>query len=125
MNDDLYYYSLFESFTDMVSDPDTFSRDAFVELLGRLAEYFNVTKGVTEYYMSAQDEKTGNGEILIDYDTGEGDKLVIRRRIARLPDCLASCVFRLEFFCCLASTELGCSAKRRPWAPRYSRSSSS
>lgn len=93
MNDDLYYYSLFESFSDMVSDPDTFSRDAFIELLGRLAEYFNVTKGVTEYYMSAQDEKAGNGEILIDYDTGKGDKLVIRRRIAAPSGVVMCCSF--------------------------------
>ena len=78
---ELYYYSLLEDMTDMMNDPDNFDRDAFIRILTRFAELFNVAKGVTEFYMSLTDEQNGYGEKLIDYDNGHGDKVIVRRRI--------------------------------------------
>ena len=78
---ELYYYSLLEDMTDMMNDPDNFDRDAFIRVLTRFAELFNVAKGVTEFYMSLTDEQSGYGEVMIDYDNGHGDKEIVKRRI--------------------------------------------
>ena len=90
---ELYYYSLLEDMIDMMNDPDSFDRDAFIRVLTRFAEMFNVAKGVTEFYMSLSDEENGYGEKLIDYDNGHGDKMILRRRIVAKSGVVMLCTF--------------------------------
>lgn len=75
------YTVLFEKMINSMTDPDNFDRDEFVGILNEICELFHVAKGVTEFYKSLSDEKDGRGEILIDYDNGRGEKVIISRRI--------------------------------------------
>lgn len=75
------YTVLFEKMINSMTDPENFDRDEFVGILNEICELFHVAKGVTEFYKSLSDEKDGRGEILIDYDNGRGEKVIISRRI--------------------------------------------
>ena len=75
------YNILFERMIDAMTKPTYFDRDEFVAVLKDLCELFNLSKGVTEFYRSLSAEKEGDGEIMIDYDNGKGDKVAIYRRI--------------------------------------------
>lgn len=75
------YTVLFEKMINSMTDPENFDRDEFVGILNEICELFHVAKGVTEFYKSLSDEKDGRGEILIDYDKGRGEKVIISRRI--------------------------------------------
>ena len=72
---------LFENMIDSMTNPDSFDRKEFVGILAKMCELFRVAKGVTEFYKSISDERDGKGEVLIDYDNGRGEKVVLSRRI--------------------------------------------
>lgn len=75
------YNILFERMIDSMTDPEHFNREEFIGILTEICELFHVAKGVTEFYKSFSDEKDGKGEILIDYDNGKGEKVIISKRI--------------------------------------------
>ena len=75
------YNSLFERMIDAMTAFGSFDRDEFVGILKEICEFFGLSKGVTEFYTSLSAEKEGNGEVLVDYDNGRGEKVVIFRRI--------------------------------------------
>jgi diguanylate cyclase (GGDEF)-like protein len=64
-----------------MTQPTEFDREEFVGILGDICKLFHLSKGVTEFYRSLSAEKNGDGEILIDYDNGHGDKVVMFRRL--------------------------------------------
>ncbi len=80
-NKEQKYNLLFEQMIDCMTNPNGFDREDFVEILKEICELFNLSKGVTEFYKSLSAEKDGQGEIMVDYDNGKGDKVVIYRRI--------------------------------------------
>ena len=76
------YYILLEKMLEHMTAPDYFDRKGFVEVLKEISIMFRLSKGVTEFYESLEMENAGNGEVLIDYDTGaENNKVVIHKRI--------------------------------------------
>lgn len=75
------YYDLFERLIDSMTRPSEFDREEFVSILADICELFHLSKGVTEFYRSLSAEKEGDGEVLIDYDNGHGDKVVMFRRV--------------------------------------------
>lgn len=75
------YRDLFEKMIDMTTDPENFDRDRFVAVLKDICELFHIAKGVTEFYKSVVDENDGVGEVLIDFDNGRGEKVIIKRRL--------------------------------------------
>ncbi|MBR1772033.1 MAG: EAL domain-containing protein [Lachnospiraceae bacterium] len=77
----LIYYQLFEKLINAMTSGAKFNRQEFVDILSEICELFHIAKGVTEFYTSLSQEKAGQGEILIDYDNGRGDKVVVRRRL--------------------------------------------
>jgi diguanylate cyclase (GGDEF)-like protein len=74
------YNILFERMTDAMTDPNNFDREEFVGILSDICEFFDLAKGVTEFYNSLSAERAGKGEILIDYDNGRGEKVALFRR---------------------------------------------
>lgn len=75
------YRDLFEKMIDMMTDPENFDRDRFVDILKDICELFHIAKGVTEFYKSVGDENDGIGDVLIDFDNGRGEKVIIKRRL--------------------------------------------
>ena len=74
------FYVLFEEMINHMTQPEKFDREAFIDCLTRICEMFRISKGVTEFYYSAQKEKEHDGDIMIDYDTGHADVVVLHRR---------------------------------------------
>ncbi len=72
---------LFEKLADIMTSPENFNREKFVETLVALCKLFDVSKGTTEFYESIWDEKIKNGEILEDYNDGREGEVVVFRRI--------------------------------------------
>ena len=75
------YNSILRRMTQSVTDFENFDRKSFVDILFEICEFYDLSKGVTEFYENLSAEKAGKGEILIDYDNGKGEKPVISRRI--------------------------------------------
>ena len=75
------YHTLFEQMVRCMTDTEHFDRVDFVQVLRDLSVLFRLSKGVTEYYRSERAEKAGEGEKMIDYDTGQKDHPVLRRRM--------------------------------------------
>ncbi|MCR5093817.1 MAG: GGDEF domain-containing phosphodiesterase, partial [Lachnospiraceae bacterium] len=72
---------LFERMIDSMTDPEHFSRAAFVRILTEICELFHIAKGVTEFYKTPSHEREHDGEVLMDYDNGRGTKVLLRKRI--------------------------------------------
>ncbi len=75
------YYILLDRFADQTTRPDFFDRSALVNTLTDICHLFRISKGVTEFYLTKNDEAAGNGEVLVDYNDGHGDVLALKRRI--------------------------------------------
>jgi len=75
------YFKLLEKLIDHSSRATDFSRETFVGYLDEFCELFHLEKGVTEFYLSPKLEAEKKGEILIDRDTGKGEKVLLRRRV--------------------------------------------
>ena len=76
-----YFSKLFENMISMVTDPENFDRGQFVDLLSEICIYFGIAKGVTEFYRSPAHERIGDGERLVDFDNGRGERILHKRRI--------------------------------------------
>ena len=75
------YNILFARMIDSMTDLNDFDREEFIWLLYEICRFFDLSKGVTEFYDSLSAEKDGRGEIMIDYDDGRGEgKIAIFRR---------------------------------------------
>lgn len=75
------YYELLEQLIAVTRDTDNFSIERINEPLAGLCRLFRVSKGVTEFYKSANHEKSGRGEVFVCYDSGEGGSEIMGRRI--------------------------------------------
>ena len=74
------YYTLLDRMVDAMTNPEVFDRDSFVEILKQICELFHLAKGVTEFYPDLASEKSGQGEVMIDYDNGRGEVEILKRR---------------------------------------------
>ncbi|MCR5339548.1 MAG: GGDEF domain-containing phosphodiesterase [Lachnospiraceae bacterium] len=75
------YYVLFEKMVDNMVVVKDFSREELVKTLSEICELFHIAKGVTEFYRSAGREKLGDGEVMVDYDNGRAEKVVLSKRV--------------------------------------------
>lgn len=76
------YSILFERIIDAMTDMNNFDREEFIAVLHEICAFFDISKGVTEFYSSLSAEKAGQGDILIDHDDGRGEgKIAVFRRI--------------------------------------------
>ena len=75
------YNILFEKMIDCMTDMTNFDREEFVSVLHEICHFFDLSKGVTEFYTSLSAEREKKGEILVDYDDGRGEgKVAVFRR---------------------------------------------
>ena len=74
------YFELFEKMINLTTDPANFNREHFVGVLTDIGVLFRLSKGVTEFYKTVSQEKLGDGEVLVDFDTGEDSKIVLQKR---------------------------------------------
>ena len=75
------YYQLLERMTDQANQTADFNREKFVATLVEFCELFHLAKGVTEFYVNPRMEAEGKGEILIDYDNGRAEVVILKKRI--------------------------------------------
>ena len=86
----IYYRELEKLITAMV-DTEGLDLDRINNALAGLCKLFRVSKGVTEFYKSLSHEKSGRGEVFVCYDSGEGGKEVMGRRIVTKSMSVAKC----------------------------------
>ena len=76
------FYDIFGRMIGLMTSPESFRRDAFIDVLYEMCRFFDISKGVTEFYESVTDEKLGKGEIMSDYDDGrEGEPALTNRYV--------------------------------------------
>ena len=78
---DEQFHDLLERFVDVIVDTEGFTRERLVGILVEVANFFNLSKGVTEFYENLWHEQLGKGEIFIDYDDGRESKVIISLRV--------------------------------------------
>ena len=78
---DEQFHDLLERFVDVIVDTEGFTREKLVGILVDVANFFNLSKGVTEFYENLWHEQLGKGEIFIDYDDGRESKVIISLRV--------------------------------------------
>lgn len=78
---DEQFHDLLERFVDVIVDTEGFTRERLVGILVEVAKFFNLSKGVTEFYENLWHEQLGKGESFIDYDDGRESKVIISLRV--------------------------------------------
>lgn len=78
---DEQFHDLFERFVDVLVDTEGFARERLVGILVEVAKFFNLSKGVTEFYENLWNEQLGKGEIFKDYDDGRESKVILSLRV--------------------------------------------
>ena len=78
---DEQFHDLFERFVDVLVDTEGFARERLVGILVEVAKFFNLSKGVTEFYENLWHEQLGKGEIFKDYDDGRESKVILSLRV--------------------------------------------
>ncbi len=78
---DEQFHDLLERFVDVIVDTEGFTRERLVGILVEVSKFFNLSKGVTEFYENLWHEQLGKGEIFIDYDDGRESKVIISLRV--------------------------------------------
>ncbi len=75
------FSEIFEQIIALMTDSERYDRELLLQKVAEMAEYFNISKAVTEFYRSPMHEKTGKGDVIVGYDNGKGDKLIHTRRV--------------------------------------------
>ena len=60
---DEQFHDLFERFVDVLVDTEGFARERLVGILVEVAKFFNLSKGVTEFYENLWHEQLGKKEL--------------------------------------------------------------
>ncbi len=74
------YHKQFVTLIDAMTEENGFDLDKIIAPLAELCKVFRMCKGVTSFYKSLADEKTGLGEHFVCYDNGIKGKVAYRRR---------------------------------------------
>lgn len=77
----LEFYELFENLLAALNSSDGHFISEIQYAMGCICEFFNISKGITEFYKSVSYEKAGRGEVFVGYDNGKGGRKVVSRRI--------------------------------------------
>ena len=90
------YYSLLEQLVDMNNRVDGFDRKKYVDILTELAILLRLAKGVTKFYLNSTYEKTGQGDVMCDYDNGRGEIEVYHQRVVSPTGAVIKSVFYMS-----------------------------
>lgn len=89
------FYKLFEALISCMTSTEVYDEDDIIVCIGKLCEFFKITKASSEFYRSIADERNGNGNIKVGYDSGKAGELYRTERvIARSMVVVKTTVFR-------------------------------
>ena len=74
------YIRLFQRLIDSMTNIGKFDRPGFIDILTEICYLFNLSKGVTEFYLNLSAEKAGQGEVMVDYDDGRPGRIELYKR---------------------------------------------
>ncbi len=74
-------YSSFLERLVRITHEEPFNRENYLELINEICPKYRIAKGETEFYPTPMMEQRGMGEKFCDFDTGKGDKVLVRLRI--------------------------------------------
>ena len=75
------FFDFVDSLVNVTHVPNDFDRVSYVQLIKEICEFYNLSKGVAEFYRNRTMERNGDGEYFCDYDNGHADKIAHRIRI--------------------------------------------
>ena len=87
----LEFYELFEKLLGTLTHLNGYNIEEIQEAISHLCEFFNISRGVTEFYKNISYEKAGKGEVFVAYDNGKGGKEVVSRRIVTKTMAVVKC----------------------------------
>ena len=93
----MYSPTPFEKLTSLMTNLDGFDLPAIFSTLSELCKSLRISKGITIFYASLEDEQKGNGETFICHDSGEQHVLVSHMRLVTLAQVVIVCdVYQAE-----------------------------
>lgn len=100
------YLSPFEKLTALMTSLNGFDIPSIFSTLAELCKVLRISKGVTIFYSSPQDEQRGEGETFVCYDSGEAHVLVSHMRLVTPAQIVIVCdVYQAEGAAPLSETE--------------------
>lgn len=75
------FYRLFEALISCMTMPEAYKEDEIITNIGKLCDFFKITKAASEFYRSFADEKSGKGNIKVGYDNGKAGVLYRTERV--------------------------------------------
>ena len=92
----LEFYRLFENLISCMTQTQDYDEELIIKAISELGSFFKLTKGTSEFYRSAANEKMGNGNIKVGFDTGENGELYrLERVVAKSMVVIKLCVYRM------------------------------
>ena len=87
----LEYYRLFDALLYTMTNVDSFDIEEIKAALAELCKFFQISKGITEFYQNISNEKANKGDIFVGYDNGEDCVEIISRRIVTKSMAVVKC----------------------------------
>jgi len=87
----LEYYRLFDVLLYTMTDVERFDIEAIKNALADICNFFQISKGITEFYQNTSSERAHKGDVLVGYDNGEECVEVISRRIVTKSMAVVKC----------------------------------
>lgn len=87
----LEFYKLFEELISSMTSDD-YDEEKIIANVSRLAVFFGLTKATSEFYRTVTDEKLGNGNIKVGYDSGKNGEVYRCERVIAKSMVVIKCV---------------------------------
>ena len=79
--EDEKFYKFLERMVFVTHQSNSYDREAYVQLIQEIGEHYKLARGEAGFYLSADHEARGEGEIFCDFDNGNADQVGVFVRI--------------------------------------------